>query len=184
MPAPRCGLRLRVLGAKHAPDRDSIEIDAIEAANVDCPDARVGARSAKRLDAAGRAEIVARRPCVERIERQVFERRQQAEIFWRHAEIERAAPPADRAVADTDMVEVGVDLISHATAMAGAVIGLFHPLPFGRSGLYPPIVLSAASISAEVSSQELSSSATTARMNGSYSASARASSPRWSASSA
>jgi hypothetical protein len=55
---------------------------------------------------------------VERIERQLLERGQQPEILGWDAKIERAAPPADRAIANPDVIEVGVDLILDAAAMA------------------------------------------------------------------
>ena len=40
--------------------------------------------------------------------------------------IERAAPAANRAVTDTDVIEIGVNLEPDVAAMAGALIGLLH----------------------------------------------------------
>jgi hypothetical protein len=55
---------------------------------------------------------------MERIGRHFFERRQQPEIGRLHPMQQGAAPPANRAITDTDMVEVGIDREFDAPAVA------------------------------------------------------------------
>jgi hypothetical protein len=55
---------------------------------------------------------------VERIEREIVQRGEQPEGLRPDPVNEGAAPAADRAVADADVIEVGVDLEPDAAAMA------------------------------------------------------------------
>jgi hypothetical protein len=105
---------------------DRIQVDAVEAPDVDRPLVWCRARAPEWENAADRTKIVARGVGVKRIEPQIFERRQESELFGLYAMNERSAPPADRAVSDTDMVEFGLDLEPNAAAVTGASIGLFH----------------------------------------------------------
>jgi hypothetical protein len=94
------------------------------------------ARPAKRQDAAARAEIVPRRVSIERILAQPLDRREQPETIRRHAMDQRAAAPADRAVADTDMVDVGIE--AHVAAMTRAPAGPLHLPPRGAGAQFYP----------------------------------------------
>jgi hypothetical protein len=65
---------------------------------------------------------------VKRIKLQVFERRQESKSFGLYAMNERSAPPADRAVARADVVQLGFDLEPNTAAVTRASIGLFHQI--------------------------------------------------------
>jgi hypothetical protein len=49
--------------------------------------------------------------------------------------IEGTAPPANRTIADPNMIQIGIDLELHLSAMTRATIGLFHVVmsPGGRA---------------------------------------------------
>jgi len=110
----------------HAFDRDSIEIDVLDAADIDGPCVRIGSRTPERLNATDRTEVISRCARMEHIHTQLFQRREQPEVVRRNAKIKSAATSANGAIADTDMVDIGIDLEPDLAAMARASIGLLH----------------------------------------------------------
>ena len=110
----------------HALDGYGVQVDAIEAANIDRPHTGRCAGTPEGEDTAGLAEVVSRDMGVEGVEREIIERGEQPEALGLDPMDQGSALPADRAVADADVIQVGIDLEPDATAVAGAAIGLFH----------------------------------------------------------
>jgi hypothetical protein len=70
---------------------------------------------------------------VELVERQVLERGQQAELRFINP-LEQGAPlPADRAIADPDVVEIGLDFEADPAAMTGTLVLPVHAADASRS---------------------------------------------------
>jgi hypothetical protein len=106
--------------------RNCIKIHTFEASDVDTPLLGCGPRAAEGEDAAGGAEVVPRRAGVELVERQVLKRRQQAELVILDPVKQPASTAADRAVADSHMIEVGLDLESDPAAVTGTLVNPAH----------------------------------------------------------
>jgi len=64
------------------------------------------------------------------IERQILDRREQPEAHRLNPVIERAAPAANGAVADADMVKIGVHFEPDPPAVTRALISLDHYIVF------------------------------------------------------
>src|SRR5205823_5287343 len=65
------------------------------------------------------------------VDRQLAHRRKNAQICFTDPMVERASTAAYRTVANTDVVELGVDLEPDLSAVATSAIGLFHD-PFSH----------------------------------------------------
>jgi hypothetical protein len=102
------------------------QIDAFETANVDTPEFWSRARAAERQNAAVRAEVIFGGFRVPLIERKLFDRGQKTKALIIDAMEESAAPAADRAVANPDVVEIRVDLEPNFTAVARSCVRLLH----------------------------------------------------------
>ena len=107
-------------------DRDGVEIDTIEASNVDGPYILRCAWASERQDAAGRTKVVSRDMRVPLIEGQIVQGREQPETIRGHAMDQGAAFSTDRTVTHPDVIQDGVDLEPHATTMTGTSIGYLH----------------------------------------------------------
>ena len=99
-------------------DGYGVEVDALEAADIDRPNAGRRARAPEGKDAAGLAEVISRDVRMKSIEREIVERGEQPEALWLNPMYEGSPPPADRTVADADVIQIGVDLEPNAAAMA------------------------------------------------------------------
>ena len=108
-----------------------VQVDVVETSNVDRPTIeRLYAftqllfgritRAPERQYPAGRAEVVLRSPRPPFVQHQILPGAQQTKMVFRHAKIERPAPSTHRAVAHTNVINLGFDLEPHSPAMAGA----------------------------------------------------------------
>ena len=98
-------------------NRDCVEVDVVETADVHTPDVFGCARAAKRHDAAGRAEVIAGDMGVDLVENEIVEWREQAQGVRRHTVDQGAALAADRTVADANMIKIRIDLELNLAAM-------------------------------------------------------------------
>jgi len=123
------------LAPEHPPHRDRIEIDRVQAADVDTPSGEwrcasgglLGcplARTPEGKNAAGGTEVVLGGSRVPLVQSEVLERGEEPEPVRLDSVNERAAPAANRAVARSNVVQVEVHLEPHATAVAGPLVGL------------------------------------------------------------
>src|SRR5260221_4443750 len=103
------GSRLPVFPVERA-HFDGRQIDAIDAADVEHPSARVEARAGQRVDSAMAAKIVLRGFRVELVEHQLGFAGEDAKARIRRAVPESALAAAQRAVAVDDVVEIGSEL--------------------------------------------------------------------------
>src|SRR5262249_25638035 len=110
--------------------RDRRQVDAVQTSDVDAPEVRRRARPPEGKDPAGRAGVVPRRLRAPPEARELLARgRHEAEGGVLDAMSERAALAADGAVAQADVVEVGVHLETHLPAVARSGIGPRHLPP-------------------------------------------------------
>ena len=120
----------------NALDRNGVQIDAVQAPDVDTPSGEVRytlgnlsggseTRPSEREDAAGGAKVVLSGACVPLVQREVFEEREKAKPISLDSMDERPSSSTDRAVTRSDVIEVEVDLKTDATTVARASIR-FH----------------------------------------------------------
>src|SRR5262249_8558071 len=114
---------LRKPAPVHALHGNGVEVDAVEASNIDPPQIGRRARAPERENPASLAEVVSRDMGMKGVEREIIQRREQPEELRLHPMNKGAAPPTNRAVADADMIQLGVNLEPNAPAVAGASIG-------------------------------------------------------------
>lgn len=103
-------------------DRDRIQIDALQTADIDCPDMRRSSWTAKRKNPADRAEIVGRLTGVEFVGDKVFQRGEQLQLSLFDPVYERATLATYGTVAHAHMIELSVHTKSDAAAVAIPII--------------------------------------------------------------
>src|SRR5690606_6300529 len=113
-------------GAVEMRDRYRVEVDVLEAADVDRRRAlalRIRAFG-ERMNAADEAEAMLDRLAVEKIRAQVLDRRQEPQPLARHEPQERALAAAHRAIARHGAVDLTVDLERDGAAVTTSLV--FH----------------------------------------------------------
>jgi hypothetical protein len=116
-------------------DRNGIEIDPFQTADIDCPSIewldsflqflrRRIAGPSERKDAACRAEEVLSRSRPPLIQRKILPGAQQTKLLFGHSMIQCSAPPTDRAVTGSHMVDLRLDFKGDPSAVTRPSIDL------------------------------------------------------------
>jgi hypothetical protein len=113
-------VRLGQTAAVDSLDWNGFQIDPLEAAHVDPPQIRSGARATEREDPTIRAEVVCRPPCVKLIRGELFERGKQLKVQLLDSVDERSPSPADRTVANPHMIKFSLDFESYASTVTAS----------------------------------------------------------------
>jgi hypothetical protein len=66
------------------------------------------------------------------VEREIFERRKQPDVLRLDTMVQRSSTSANGAVADPNMIQIGVDLKPNPAAVTRTLIGLLHFLAPSR----------------------------------------------------
>src|SRR5262245_44017376 len=122
----RPGRGLPILAVEGA-DLGGRQIDALHAADIESPAARVEPGTNERVDSAMPAEVVLRRLRIELIKGEIGLAGEHAEVRVRRRVPEGAYSATDRAVAIDDVVGLGSNLERDPATMARAPVGLDHP---------------------------------------------------------
>ena len=108
------------------PFRYRLQIDAVQAPHVDGPQVWRRSGSTKRQNAAGRAEVILRGLRVPLVEGHVLQGRKRAKLRRFDTMIEGTPLPTQRAIADSNVVEIHVDFESDRTTVTGSLVGRKH----------------------------------------------------------
>jgi hypothetical protein len=107
-------------------DRYRIEVHTMETAHIHGPDVRTVPGSPEWQYSAHRAKVVFRGLRIPFIDGHLAHWRKNADLAFLYPMIERASSAAYRTVADTDMVELGVDLELDLSAVATSAVCFLH----------------------------------------------------------
>jgi hypothetical protein len=107
------------------------QIEIVQHSHVDGVELRCGARPGEDMDAARTAEVMLGHSRSELIRPEHVLARQQTKVLRRNAMMDDTLLRADRAVADGDAIDGGIDFEAHRLAMTASVIGRHDDLRLG-----------------------------------------------------